>query len=85
MRQLASGFFALMLFFHSTPVWACPECRVQVQSGFYNKDFNDNLFILLLPIIVLLLIGVGIYFADSIKSKVRGRVSQWRTTYNAHH
>ncbi len=39
---------------------------------------------MLLPIIVLALIGVGIYYADDIKAKLQGRASKWQTTSNAH-
>ncbi|HEY0173028.1 MAG TPA: hypothetical protein VGB98_18585 [Pyrinomonadaceae bacterium] len=57
---------------------ACPECRAQVKGGVYNQDFPANLFVLLLPIIVLLAIGVGLYFADGITKRLKEELSRWR-------
>lgn len=83
-KKLIAGLAALMIF-NGTTVLACPECRVQVKSGIYNGDFVSNLFIILLPILVLVVIGIGILFADRIKAKLRGRTDRWLTPYNAHH
>jgi hypothetical protein len=51
----------LLLFLSAAPsVWACPECRAQVNSGVYSQNFSGTLLVMLLPIIVLALVGVGI-------------------------
>jgi H+/Cl- antiporter ClcA len=57
---------------------ACPECRAQVKGGIYDQDFSVNLLLLLLPVIVLVAIGVGLYFADEIAEKAKEQVSKWQ-------
>ena len=58
---------------------ACPECRAQVRAGIYNQDFLANLFILLLPVLILSAIGVSLYYADEITERLKGRTINWRT------
>lgn len=58
---------------------ACPECRARVKGGVYDHDFSVNLFALLLPVLVLVAMGVGLYFADEIAKKVKERRSKWQT------
>lgn len=74
-----------VVFFSSvaSQVRACPECRAQVDSGVYSGDFIATLLIVLLPIIVLAVIGVGIYYAGDIKAKLGERASKWQTISNA--
>ena len=50
----------------------------------YSQNFTGTLSVMLLPVLVLALVGVGIYYADDIKLKLKGRVSKWQTTSNAH-
>jgi hypothetical protein len=83
MKGIVSTLNTSTIFFGSTALWACPECRPLVKSGIYNQDFAGNLVVLLLPIAVLLAIGFGIYFADTLKSRLCKRAETWRTTYNA--
>lgn len=66
------------------PAWACAECRAQVNSGVYGPDFTTILFVMLLPVIVLLLIGVGVYYADDLKARIKGRTGKWQTAQHAH-
>lgn len=85
MKRLIPRLAELLLFLSVAPsVWACPECRAQVNSGVYSQNFSGTLLVMLLPIIVLALVGVGIYYADDIKTKLKGRKSKWQTTSNAH-
>ncbi len=85
MKRFIPRLAGLLLFLSAAPsVWACPECRVQVNSGVYSQNFTGTLLVMLLPIIVLALIGVGIYYADDIKAKLKGRTGKWQTTSNAH-
>ncbi len=85
MKRLITRLVGLLLFLSAAPTaWACPECRAQVNSGVYSQNFTGTLLVMLLPIIVLALIGVGIYYADDIKAKLQVRASKWQTTSNAH-
>ncbi len=84
-KRLIPRLAGLLLFLGAAPsVWACPECRAQVNSGVYGQSFTGILLVMLLPIIVLALVGVGIYYADDIKARLKGRASKWQTTSNAH-
>lgn len=50
-----------------TGAWACPTCRPLVKAGVYQQGFGGNLLELLLPLGVLGLVVVGLYFfADSM-------------------
>lgn len=50
---------------------ACPLCRAKVAAGIYNGKFGFNLFIVLLPILVLAVVAVGFYRADDLMGKIR--------------
>lgn len=85
MKRLIPRLAGLLLFLSAAPeAWACAECRVQVDSGVYSPDFTTILFVMLLPIIVLLLVGVGVYYADNIKAWIKGRRGKWQTAQHAH-
>lgn len=58
---------------------ACPECRARVKGGIYDQDFSVNLLVLLLPVIVLVAVGVGLYFADEIAERAKERMGKWQT------
>jgi hypothetical protein len=66
-KPLVPTLLAAMLLSSSTAAWSCPYCRPLVKAGVYAQNFTSNLLVLLLPIAVLAVIGVGIYyFADRI-------------------
>lgn len=71
MKHLSAGFVALYILFSSTALLACPQCRSTVKSEVYNGDFAVNLFVLLLPLAVLFVIGIGLYFSDTLVAKLR--------------
>ncbi|MBX0292371.1 hypothetical protein K3G63_18130 [Hymenobacter sp. HSC-4F20] len=48
---------------------ACRVCRPRVQAGIHNTEYTANLLLLLLPVVLLLLIGVGVYFASALTSR----------------
>jgi hypothetical protein len=52
---------------------ACPRCRAQVAEGIYNPDFGLNLFLMLLPLLVLMAFGFGLYYVDNLIEKSGGR------------
>ena len=82
MKRLLLKLLGLLLLLSAAPsvVWACPECRAEVNSGVYGQSFTGTLLVMLLPLIVLALICVGIYYADDIKVKLKERKSKWQTT-----
>jgi hypothetical protein len=84
LKRLIAPLTGLLLFLSAAPTaWACPECRARVNSGVYSSDFTGTLIVMLLPIIVLALIGVGVYYADAIKAKFKGGTGKWQTTEHA--
>lgn len=60
---------AISFFINPAVLLACPYCQSAVKRNVYNQDFGANLFVLLLPLLLLLLIGIGLYFSDAILSK----------------
>lgn len=73
----------VLLMTFSITASACPECRAQVKSGIYDGSFGTNLFVILLPIIVIVAVGIGSYYADEITDKIRKAASRWQTTDDA--
>jgi hypothetical protein len=72
-RVFATTIFVLLTVFDSQ-VSACPLCRAQVENGIYDRDFWDNLFAMLLPIIVITAIGFGVYHTDKISDRLKGGI-----------
>lgn len=82
--RVGKGVFAgIILLVLSAPVLACPECRAKVEGGIYTQDFAANLFVVLLPIVILTAVGGGLYYAAEIAEKVRGASSKWERKRNA--
>jgi hypothetical protein len=46
---------------------ACPWCRPRVQAGIYTPAYSANLVLVLLPVVVLLALGVGIFYWDKLR------------------
>ena len=44
------------------PAGACPVCRPRVQATIHGPDFPQNLLLVLLPVGLLLLAGLGLFF-----------------------
>ena len=61
---------ALLLMTLTETLSACPLCRAQAAAGIYNPEFGLRCFIVLLPILVLVVIGLGLYYADDPMGKV---------------
>ena len=64
----------ILLLMFSMSVSACPECRAQVKSEIFGASFGANLFIVLLPIVLIVTFSIGLYHADRITDKTRKRV-----------
>jgi hypothetical protein len=84
MKRLIPAGAALLLLLGVAPTaWACPECRAQVNSGVYGPGFTTILLVMLLPTVVLTLVGVCVYYAGDIKSRLKGRTGGWQTARTA--
>lgn len=82
--RIEKGIFAgIALLALSTTVSACPECRAKVESGIYNQDFTINFFVVLLPVLILMAMGFGLYYADEITGKIKGEITKWQRKENA--
>ena len=78
MKNLVKSIVAVILVLvFNTAAAACPWCRAEVKSGIYDQDFFNNLFVILLPIVILTVIGFGLYHADKISDKLKGRIKRW--------
>jgi len=83
MKKLMKGLLILLWLFAGSSVWACPGCRGQVKASIYRPDYPFNLLMLLLPVIILLLTGLSLYYAGSIQSTLQRSIHQWLNTHNA--
>ena len=50
----------------TTPAGACQVCRPKVQATIHAPDYSQNLLLILLPVGLLVLLGVGLFFADTL-------------------
>jgi hypothetical protein len=69
-KFIAAEFSLLMIF--SGAVAACELCRVQV-GEIYDQNFFNNLLMMLSPIIIIIVIGLGLYHGDKISDLLKGR------------
>jgi hypothetical protein len=67
MKNLLVGLLTWALSLVSSAAWACRVCRPRVQATIYTPEYTGNLLLLLLPVAILLVAGVGLYFATDIK------------------
>lgn len=79
-KSILTGIIFLAL---NATVAACPECRARVESDIYKQDFAVNLLLVLLPIFVLTIAGVGLYSADYIAEKFKEKTVRWQTKQHA--
>ncbi|MBG8554163.1 hypothetical protein [Hymenobacter guriensis] len=47
---------------------ACRVCRPRVQATIHGPDYTQHLAVLLLPVAVLVLVGLGVFFAADIRA-----------------
>jgi len=47
--------------------WACPWCRPRVQAGIYTPAYTTNVLLVLLPVAVLLVLGVTLFYWDKLR------------------
>ncbi|MVN78648.1 hypothetical protein GO988_20130 [Hymenobacter sp. HMF4947] len=68
MRKLLVGLLGSYL---AMPVaGACPWCRPRVQAGIYNAAYPTYMVLVLLPVAVLLVLGVGLFYWDKIRTSL---------------
>lgn len=63
-RFLSRANVAVMLVAVSSVAWSCEVCRPWVESGVYNSHFASTWGLLALPLLALLLIGLGAHYLD---------------------
>ena len=73
MKTLLLCLLASLLYLLPAPTWACTICRPKVQAAIHNADYPVNVALLLLPVAVLLLLGLGLYYADGLVAWGRAR------------
>lgn len=61
----------VLLMILSVTALACHECRVQVKNGIYDESFAANFVVMLLPVVVILAFGIGLYYANDIADKIK--------------
>lgn len=67
MKNLLVGFLTWALWLIGPAAWACRVCRPRVQAAIQSPEYTGNLLVLLLPVGILLIGGIGLYFAADIK------------------
>jgi hypothetical protein len=66
LHYLRTAFLGWLLCWLAAPAWACRVCRPRVQATIHAPDYSQNVVLILLPVAVLILLGVGLFFADSL-------------------
>ena len=51
------------------PVAACPVCRPKVAAGIHNAQYTQHLLLVLLPAVLLLALGLGLYYWDKLAAR----------------
>jgi hypothetical protein len=52
------------------PAAACPVCRPKVAAGIHNAQYSQHLLLVLLPAVLLLALGLGLYYWDKLAARV---------------
>jgi hypothetical protein len=60
----------LFLIASGEKVFGCPECRLRVRGEIFGQNFLPTLSLVLLPVVVILVIGIGLFYAGEIKKGV---------------
>ena len=73
MKSRLTKAFALLLvlLLAAKPAWACPVCRPKVQAAIYGPHYLATALLVLLPVLLLVAGGVGLYFSS--------RLALWKT------
>jgi len=49
---------------------ACPKCRPLVMAGVFNASFGQNLVLMALPLALVGIVGVALYFAEPLWARL---------------
>ena len=64
-------FLLVLLALRTAPgAWACAWCRPRVQAGIHNAAHTATLLRVLLPVAVLLALGVGLFYWDTLRLRL---------------
>lgn len=63
-------FLSSLILCCSSDVLACPICRRQVQATIYAPDYAANLFMMLLPILIIFFVSLFFYYPNRLKIKL---------------
>ncbi len=55
--------------------WACRVCRPRVQATIHGPDYTANLALLLLPAVLLLAVGLAVFFAPQLRRRFTRQAS----------
>lgn len=58
--------------FSSMQIEACPVCRRQVNYEIFDQNFFSNLFLILMPVLILFAAGFGLYFSNFFSTIFNG-------------
>ena len=70
MRSVCAGALSWLI---APPALACPYCRPAVDASIFDERFATTLFLLLLPLVFALGIGLAIYHAGWLTAQLNGR------------
>ena len=68
--RLLRAIFVALLWLLGAAAEACAVCRPRVQAGIHNGAYSANLLLVLLPVALLLLGGLGLFFAADIRHRI---------------
>ncbi|HEU4708392.1 MAG TPA: hypothetical protein VFS17_03685 [Methylophilaceae bacterium] len=71
MDSMAARLLGLAALLASPGAWACFDCRKLVEARVYGPDFASNLLALLMPLAVLGVLGVLVYFHETILDRLK--------------
>jgi hypothetical protein len=60
-------FLTLLASLWAAGAGACPWCRPRVRAGIYTPAYTTNVFLVLLPVVVLLALGIGLFYWDKLR------------------
>ncbi|UPL49628.1 hypothetical protein [Hymenobacter sublimis] len=70
MKRVVATWLASLLLLTGPAAWACQVCRPRVHAGIHNAEYTANLLLLLLPVAVVLLVGLGLFYAPTLKARL---------------
>jgi len=69
MKRLFIGYLLAIIWLLPTVCQACTVCRPKVQAAIHTPEYSANVALLLLPVVVLLLLGLGLYYIGPVLAR----------------